>query len=70
MRLKINQVNFYIIDSYKNQMKTGKVQENRKHTCYLQYNPVINNLLPGIVWRHDWSVKASGLWGSSKTPSF
>lgn len=27
IRLKINQVNFYIIDFHKNQMKTGDVQE-------------------------------------------
>lgn len=26
IRLKMNQVNFYIIDSHKNQMKTGDVQ--------------------------------------------
>lgn len=70
MRLRINQVNFYIIDSHKNQMKTDDMQENWKHTCILQYNLVINNLLPSIVWCHGWSVRTSGSLGSLKTPSF
>lgn len=35
MGLKTNQVNFYITDSQKNQMKTDNVQEKRKHeNCF------------------------------------
>lgn len=35
MELKTNQVNFYITDSQKNQMKTDNVQEKRKHeNCF------------------------------------
>lgn len=35
MGLKTNQVNFYITDSQKNQMKTDNMQEKQKHeNCF------------------------------------
>lgn len=62
MRLKINQVNFYIIDSQRNQMKTDDMQENWKHMCCLQYNLWslrACSQVSGGKENHGWSVSSS-----------
>lgn len=68
MRLKINQVNFYIIDSHRDQIKTDDMQENWKHTCCLQYNlrslRACSQVSRGKE-NHGWSVSSS-----LNTPSF
>lgn len=72
MRLKINQENFYIIDTHKSQMQTNDVQENRKHTFCSQYNLIINSLLTDTCGKenHGWSGSTRGSVSGLNVPTF